>query len=65
MGMSKHLLDRLSGLLKSLLEGMTKQEIANIAAVEVLGGGVRMPIVQKIICEMFKECKAINNVTGK
>ena len=55
--MGKHLLDRLSALLKGLLQGMTKQEIADIGAVEVLGGGVRMPIVQKIICELFKEVR--------
>lgn len=58
------LLDRLNSLLKDLLHGMTAQEIAEVGAVEVLGGGVRMPIVQKVICELFKECKAINNVTG-
>ena len=47
-----------------LLKDMTPREVAEIGGVEILGGGIRMTIVQTLICEIFRDCKNINNVTG-
>jgi len=59
------LLDRFRALLKDvLLKGLSEKEINDIAAVEVLGGGVRMQIVQSIICEVFRSNNNINNTIG-
>ena len=59
------LLERFRAMIKDqLLKGMSAGEIASVGAVEVLGGGVRMQVVQAVICEIFKDNKNINNVTG-
>jgi len=56
------LLNRFRSLLKDqLLKGMSDKDINDVAAVEVLGGGVRMQVVQAVICEVFKNNNNINN----
>ncbi len=51
-------------LVNNLLSGMSASDIANIGGVEILGGGSRMTVVQTVICEIFRDNKNINNVTG-
>ncbi len=51
-------------LVEDLLAGMSAREIAEVAGVEILGGGSRMTVVQTIICNIFRDNKNINNTTG-
>jgi heat shock protein 4 len=44
-----------------LLKGMSAEEIADIAAVEIFGGGARMQVVQAVICDIFRDNKNMNN----